>query len=121
MVSPPDGNRQPIAAKGRYDVAGSGAYERMPGALGAQETFMKQLAAFAVLAIAIPFAHAADPACMTAAKDKKLAGAAQKSFVQKCEKEAQAKCELAADEKKLKGAAKSSNVKKCVRETGPAA
>ena len=58
---------------------------------------------------------------MAAAKEKKLAGAAQKSFVQKCEEDAKAKCELAATEKKLAGAAKSSNVKKCVKETGPAA
>lgn len=83
---------------------------------------MKKLSALVLLAFAASFAHAAeDSACMAAAKEKKLAGAAQKSFVQKCEKEAKAKCELAATEKKLSGAAKNSNVKKCVRETGPAA
>jgi hypothetical protein len=73
------------------------------------------------ITFAASFAHAADSACMAAAKDKKLAGAAQKSFVKKCESDAKAKCEAAADEKKLAGAAKKSNVKKCVRETGPAA
>lgn len=62
----------------------------------------------------------ADSACIPAAKDKKLNGAARNSFVKKCEADAKAKCELAATEKKLSGAAKSSNVKKCVRETGPA-
>ena len=84
---------------------------------------MKQLAALALIAFASTFAHAADPesACMTAAKEKKLAGAAQNSFVKKCETDAKAKCEAAATEKKLAGAAKNSNVKKCVRETGPAA
>ncbi len=65
-------------------------------------------------------AHATDSACMTAAKEKKLAGAAQKSFVKKCETDAKAKCEAAAAQKKLVGAAKASNVKKCVMETGPA-
>jgi hypothetical protein len=80
------------------------------------------------LLVLLPFAffvaltaHAADSACMAAAKEKKLAGAAQKSFVTKCETDAKAKCETAAKEKKLAGAAKTSNVKKCVMETGPAA
>lgn len=64
---------------------------------------------------------AADSACMAAAKDKKLSGAAQTSFVKKCEKDATAKCELGSKEKKLAGAAKTSHMKKCVQETGPAA
>jgi len=82
---------------------------------------MKNLAILALVAFTASFAHAAeDSACMTAAKEKKLAGAAQKSFVTKCETDAKAKCEAAATEKKLAGAAKNSNVKKCVRETGPA-
>jgi hypothetical protein len=82
---------------------------------------MKKLVAFLAVALAASVAHAADSACMAAAKEKKLAGAAQKSFVKKCETAAKAKCEAAADEKKLAGAAKKSNVKKCVMETGPAA
>ena len=45
-------------------------------------------------------------ACLAAAKEKKLAGAAQKSFVKKCEADAKIKCEAAAGEKKLVGAAK---------------
>ena len=55
---------------------------------------MKKLAALALIAFSASFAaHAADEsACMAAAKEKKLAGAA-----------------------------KNSNVKKCVKETGPAA
>lgn len=82
---------------------------------------MKKLIALIVVTSAASLAHAADSACMTAAKDKKLAGAAQKSFVKKCETDAKAKCEVVAAEKKLAGAAKASNVKKCVRESGPAA
>lgn len=80
---------------------------------------MMKLAAIGLIALASSFAHAADTACMTAAKEKKLSGAAQKSFVKKCEADAKVKCELAAEEKKLSGAAKTSNVKKCIRETGP--
>jgi hypothetical protein len=83
---------------------------------------MKKLVALAAITFASSFAaQAADSACTTAAKDKKLAGAARASFVKKCETDAKAKCEIAATEKKLAGAAKNSNVKKCVSETGPAA
>jgi hypothetical protein len=81
---------------------------------------MKKLIALLAVTLAASFAHAADSACMAAAKEKKLAGAAQKSFVKKCEADAKVKCEAAAKEKKLAGAAKNSNVKKCVMETGPA-
>lgn len=85
---------------------------------------MMRLCTLALIAFASAFSYAADApdsACMTAAKEKKLNGAARTSFVTKCEKDAAAKCELAATEKKLSGAAKTSNVKKCTRETGPAA
>ena len=81
---------------------------------------MKKLVALALMASVFSHSYAADSACMTAAKEKKLAGAAQKSFVKKCETDVKAKCEMAASEKKLAGAAKNSNVKKCVQETGPA-
>jgi hypothetical protein len=81
---------------------------------------MKKLIAILAMGLVASLAHAEDSACMTAAKDKKLAGAARTSFVKKCETDAKAKCEAAAAEKKLAGAAKNSNVKKCVRETGPA-
>jgi len=80
---------------------------------------MKKFATLTLIALASSYVCAADTACMTAAKEKKLAGAAQTSFVKKCEADAKAKCELAANEKKLTGAAKNSNVKKCVQETGP--
>lgn len=79
---------------------------------------MKKFIALLLIAFA-SISHAADSACMTAAKDKKLAGAAQKSFVKKCEAEAKTKCEAAASDKKLAGAAKASNVKKCIQETAP--
>jgi hypothetical protein len=86
-----------------------------------QENTVKLLIALALLTAQAAFANTADSACMTAAKEKKLAGAARTSFVKKCESDAKAKCEIAATDKKLAGAAKASNVKKCVRETGPSA
>ena len=52
--------------------------------------------------------------CKGDAADKKLAGAALKSFMTKCEKDAKAACDKSAADKKLAGAAKASNVKKCV-------
>jgi len=82
---------------------------------------MKKLCTLVVIAFASSFTYGADTACMTAAKEQKLNGAARSSFVKKCEKDAKAKCELAASEKKLAGAAKASSVKKCVRETAPTA
>jgi hypothetical protein len=86
-----------------------------------QKPPVKKLTALILLAFASSFGFAADSACMAAAKERKLAGAAQKSFVTKCETDAKAKCEAAAADKKLAGAAKASSVNKCVRETGPAA
>ncbi|MGL6534781.1 hypothetical protein ACSZN5_18030, partial [Aeromonas caviae] len=55
-----------------------------------------------------------------AAADKKLAGAAKNSFVQKCLKtdgaaDKATQCEKAAADKKLAGAAKNSFIQKCVK------
>jgi len=54
--------------------------------------------------------------CKMQATEKKLAGAALKSFSDKCAKDASAACEKSAAEKKLAGAAKTSHVKKCVTD-----
>ncbi len=70
-------------------------------------------AALALFAAVAP-AHAAS--CKEQASEKKLAGAAQKSFMQKCEREAKASCDMSAGEKKLAGAAKTSFTKKCVTD-----
>ncbi len=64
------------------------------------------------LALSLPV-FAADNACMTAAAQKKLAGAAESAFMHKCERD---KCEAAMD-KKLAGAAKSSYMKKCMADS----
>ncbi len=55
--------------------------------------------------------------CKKQADDKKLAGAAQKSFMTKCQKDASAACDLQAADKKLAGAAKTSFTKKCVTDS----
>ncbi|MCW5665195.1 MAG: hypothetical protein KIT35_15300 [Piscinibacter sp.] len=77
-----------------------------------------------LLATVAPVAHAADAACEARATEKKLAGAAKNSFMQKCERDtatAQAACEGQAAEKKLAGAAKNSFVKKCSADAVAAA
>jgi hypothetical protein len=82
-------------------------------------------------------AHAADAAdaesaCGEKAAEKKLAGAAKKSFLKKCVADAggtapaapgaSAACEKSAADKKLAGAAKTAHIKKCTAdEKGPAA
>jgi hypothetical protein len=70
---------------------------------------------FALLAmLAVTCAHAQETNdCAVKAAEKKLAGAALKSFVTKCEKDS---CDVAATEKKLAGAARKSFVTKCVRD-----
>jgi hypothetical protein len=82
---------------------------------------MRYLAATAFLLLAITTASAqtppgSAPTCRAQATEKKLAGAALKSFLTKCEKDATATCNKAAADKKLAGAAKTSNVKKCVTD-----
>ncbi len=69
-----------------------------------------------VLSLCVIGASAADNSCTTQAVDKKLAGAAKKSFMQKCERDAKASCDTAAAEKKLAGAAKTSFTTKCVKD-----
>jgi hypothetical protein len=69
-----------------------------------------------LLSVGLSGAALADETCSAAAKEKKLAGAALKSFMTKCEKDAAAKCSANAKEKKLHGAAETSFTKKCVRD-----
>ena len=54
--------------------------------------------------------------CKEKAATQKLAGAALKSFMSKCEREAQEACDTKAGAQKLAGAAKNSFTKKCVTE-----
>jgi hypothetical protein len=78
---------------------------------------MKHLALAALIAVVATTAYAQQPApatCKVQATEKKLAGAALKSFMTKCEKDATAACTKSAADKKLAGAAKTSHVKKCM-------
>lgn len=79
---------------------------------------MKYLVGTVLVLFAATLASAQSPApsCKMQASEKKLAGAAQKSFLTKCRKDAKAACEQSAAEKKLAGAAKTSHVKKCVAD-----
>jgi hypothetical protein len=72
------------------------------------------VAAFLLMATSACFA--ADPSCDARAKEKKLAGAALKSFMTKCEKDSSEKCAADAKGKNLHGAAQTSFTKKCVRD-----
>ena len=60
--------------------------------------------------------YAQSPSCKAQSAEKKLAGAAQKSFMTKCETDAKAACDKDAADKKLAGAAKTSHIKKCVTD-----
>jgi hypothetical protein len=79
---------------------------------------MRYLAVVAMLVVAATAAGAQTPGapCKAQAEQKKLAGAALKSFMTKCEKDASAACGKSAADKKLAGAAKTSHVKKCVSD-----
>ncbi len=54
--------------------------------------------------------------CAARAAENKLAGAALKSFISKCEKDAKSACDLSATEKKLYGAARISFTAKCLSD-----
>jgi len=71
-----------------------------------------------LIAAALVFAASAAQAesCKATAAAKKLSGAAQTSFVKKCEKDAASNCDKQAADKKLSGAAKNSFTKKCVAD-----
>lgn len=71
-------------------------------------------AALAVCAYAGGYAEA--NSCKAQSGEKKLAGAAQTSFMKKCETDAKAACDKEAADKKLAGAAKTSFTKKCVTD-----
>jgi len=81
---------------------------------------MRYLIAIATSAVFLTTAvHAQQPAapqatCKAKAGEKKLAGAALKSFMTKCETDAKTACNKSAADKKLAGAAKTSHTKKCV-------
>jgi hypothetical protein len=77
---------------------------------------MRTVTIFAILMLGVLPAAAQTATCKSQATDKKLAGAALKSFMTKCEKDSKATCDASATEKKLAGAARTSFTKKCVND-----
>jgi hypothetical protein len=75
---------------------------------------MKKIAIALVLTFATTGAYA--DSCKATSTDKNLHGAAQTSFMKKCETDAKTACDAQAAEKKLNGAAKTSFTKKCVTD-----
>ena len=88
-------------------------HETIPAA---RRVGMKTFLLVAALSVCAVSAHAQET-CKAQATEKKLAGAALKSFMTKCEKDAKQSCEADSKTKKLAGAAKSSHMKKCVADT----
>jgi hypothetical protein len=83
-----------------------------------EEEQMKKIvlaAAFSALA-ATAFAQEPAATCKAQSADKNLHGAAEKSFLTKCQKDATTNCNKQAADQKLKGAAKTSFTKKCVSD-----
>ena len=77
---------------------------------------MRVIAISMILLLGIVPAAAQTATCKSQAAEKKLAGAALKSFMTKCEKDSTAACDTSATEKKLSGAARTSFTKKCVND-----
>jgi hypothetical protein len=77
---------------------------------------MRVIAISMILLLGIVPAAAQTATCKSQAAEKKLAGAALKSFLTKCEKDSKATCDASAIEKKLSGAARNSFTKKCVND-----
>jgi len=72
------------------------------------------------LVISAMAVNTASASCVSNADDKKLAGAARTSFLNKCERDAKTTCDTTAGDKKLAGAARTSFTKKCVSDAvGP--
>jgi len=70
----------------------------------------------AAVSLGAGIASAQSTSCKVQSTTKKLAGAAEKSFMTKCQNDAKAACEKSAADKKLAGAAKTSHIKKCVSD-----
>ena len=79
------------------------------------EETMKKLA-IAVAATCLLAGNAVADTCKAQSEAKKLHGAAETSFLKKCEKDAKAKCEADAKAKNLHGAAETSFTQKCVKD-----
>jgi hypothetical protein len=71
----------------------------------------------AVLAVGtLPATAAQTETCKSQADEKTVVGAALKSFMNNCRREAKSTCDESADDKSLTGTAHARFVKKCVRD-----
>jgi hypothetical protein len=77
---------------------------------------MRMLVLAAALSLCAGTAYAQGATCKAQAVEKKLAGAAQNSFMKKCGEDAKKACEADSKSKNLAGAAKTSHMKKCVAD-----
>ena len=77
------------------------------------EEYVKTILLAAALALV---ATGANATCKSDAADKNLRGAALKSFMTKCERDAKTKCSAESKAQKLKGAAATSHATKCTKE-----
>jgi hypothetical protein len=103
-----------VAISGYHDKAGIG----MP-AKEEEATLMIRIITVATalaLCVLAGGSFAQSPSCKMQSAEKKLAGAAQTSFMKKCETDAKSACDKEAADKKLAGAAKTSFTKKCVTD-----
>jgi hypothetical protein len=75
---------------------------------------MKKIAIAIILTFATTAAYA--DSCKATSAEKNLHGAAQTSFMKKCESDAKKACDAQAKEKNLHGAAQTSFTKKCVTD-----
>ena len=79
-------------------------------------TDMNRIILALTLSLYAASALAAGSSCKEQATEKRLAGAALTSFMNKCQRDAQTSCNTSATEKKLAGAAKTSFTNKCVAD-----
>jgi hypothetical protein len=77
---------------------------------------MRRILLVVALTLFAPAAYAQGSTCKSSATEKKLAGAALKSFMTKCERDAKSACDADTKAKKLAGAAKNSHMKKCISD-----
>jgi hypothetical protein len=113
------------ASAHHWILASSQVYNRLAAKLGrgkdsfptqSEENPMKKMLLAALFSTFAAGALAQEATCKSQASDKNLAGAALKSFMTKCQKDAATSCTSQATDKKLSGAAKTSFTKKCVRD-----
>lgn len=77
---------------------------------------MKAITLAVAICIFSAAAHAQSPTCKSQVSEKKLAGAALRNFMKRCESDARKSCEAAAKEQELTGSVKASYTTQCVSD-----